>query len=97
MVDDEEVRALQPLHLMHHQVASLVVVVVRHDKAACGRNVATSAQTSQNLDTIPYANFTWFLQYNGINFSLMASIDPWMVNLVFLFRRPMEPSRRFRY
>ena len=60
MVDDEEVRALQPLHLMHHQVASLVVVVVRDDEAACRRNVATSAQTSQNLDSIPYHMLTLF-------------------------------------
>ena len=33
---------------------------------------------------------------NGIDYRVVASIDHWMANVVFLFRRPVEPSGRFR-
>ena len=43
--------------------------------------------------TIQVENHTLLVSENRV----MASIDDWMENLVLLFRRPMEPSGRFRY
>ena len=38
VVYDHEVGALQSLHLMYHQVASLVVTVIRHNNTLCKTN-----------------------------------------------------------
>ena len=35
VVDDGEAGTLQPLHLMHHQIAALVVAVIRHNEPLC--------------------------------------------------------------
>ena len=35
VVYDHEVGALESLHLMHHQIASLVVTVIRHNNTLC--------------------------------------------------------------
>ena len=34
---------------------------------------------------------------NGIDHRVVASIDHWLVNLVFILLWPMEPSGRFPY